>query len=302
MPPKRSIQELPVPSTLSGFTLIELLVTLLITSVMMTATTTYFQSVVAARHNTSLTSEADQGLRSLLQMVTQELRQAGACLTQLGQFITLEGVDDGTMDSLTLRIGRTHPDTGRCIQPAIPAGSSIDAGETSFPVADASGFQPGNLVYITPDSVNGDFYRVVDVSGTTLTIDRPLVDFTGGLNPSYEGAGVYPVDERTYAIDTSDSDHPVLTVSIDGGAPQVLVVGVTVFNVRYVLGPCNPACSGGTVDLPAGGGEWRLVRDVEIKAEVKSYHKDKNGDYQYARTGLAGESGEYVSMKPRNLL
>ena len=52
----------------------------------------------------SLETETQQGLRALLGLVTQELRQAGACLPQNGQFITLDGFDGGSQDRLTLRI------------------------------------------------------------------------------------------------------------------------------------------------------------------------------------------------------
>jgi len=299
---KRFLRKLPVRNSIAGFSLVELLISMLVSGMMMTITAGYFQMVVSKRHNTTLTAEAGQGLRALIQDITQELRQAGACLTQLGEFIALEGSDNGDRDSLTLRVGRTNPDTGRCIQAGIPMGSGVTAGMMVVQVADASIFPVGQQVYIvTPNNVNGDFYVVMGAGGTALTLDKPLVNY--GSSPSYEGGGVYPFDERTYEIDDSDSEHPVLTVSINGSSPVPLIEGVDVFNVKYRLAPCEPVCFAET-DLPADAAEWRLVRDVGIKATIKSYHKNKDGDYEYVTTGNGGSSGdeEYVTVKPRNFL
>lgn len=299
---KRFLRKLPVHNSVAGFSLVELLVSMFVSGMMMTITAGYFQTVVAKRHNTELTAEAGQGLRSLIQDITQELRQAGACLTQLGQFIALKGSNNGTRDSLTLRIGRTNPDTGRCIQAGIPLGSGVSAGSMTVKVPDASIFSIGQQVYIvTPNNVNGDFYVVLGASGTTLTLNKPLVNFGG--SSSYEGGGVYPFDERTYAVDASDPQHPVLTVRINGNSAVPLIEGVDVFNIKYRLAPCEPTCAA-EVDLPADQAEWRLVRDVGIKATIKSYHKNKNGNYEYVTTGNGGGAGdeEYVTVKPRNFL
>ena len=299
---KRFLRKLPVRNSIAGFSLVELLVSILISGMMMAVTAGYFRMVVSKRSDTTLTSEAGQGLRSLIQDITQELRQAGACLTQLGQFIALDGSDNGTRDSLTLRIGRTNPATGRCINAAIPTGSGVNAGATVVTVPDASLFPIGQQVYIvTPNNVNGDFYVVTGASGTSLTLNKPLVDFGG--SPSYEGGGVYPFDQRTYAVDASDAQHPMLTVSINGNAAVPLIDGVDVFNVKYRLAPCEPTCSAET-DLPASQAEWRLVRDLGIKATVKSHSTNKSGNYEYVTTGVGGAAGdeEYVTVKPRNFL
>jgi prepilin-type N-terminal cleavage/methylation domain-containing protein len=294
---KRFLLKLRVRNSTAGFSLVELLVTLLISGIMMTVTAGYFRTIVAARHNTILTAEAGQGLRSLIQEVTQELRQAGACLTQLGPFISLEGVNSGTRDSLTLRIGRTNS-AGRCIQAGIAAGN---AGATVVQVTNASIFSGGQRVYIvTPNNVNGAFYVVTGASGTSLTLSTPLVNFGG--SPSYVGAGIYPIEQRTYAIDASDIEHPMLTVSIDGGSPVPLVEGVDIFDVKYRLGPCEPGCAGGETNLPATQADWRLVRDVKIKATIKSHDKNRNGNYEYVTTGRGAGDEEYVTVKPRNLL
>src|SRR5262245_48341568 len=95
-------------SGVEGYTLVELLVVLLITSFMMTTLAGFFRTAVAARQNAGAQTEAQQGLRAVASVITQELRQAGACLPRSGTFMALAGTENGLTDSLTLRIGRTN--------------------------------------------------------------------------------------------------------------------------------------------------------------------------------------------------
>ena len=292
------LHKLRVHNWCGGFSLVELLVTLVIVSVMMSVMTGTFRSAVVARDNTALNGEAQQGLRTLLATVTQEVRQAGACLTQLGEFIAFEGTNGGDQDSITLRIGRTDPTTQRCI--AVGTTQESNPGTTTLQVADASVFRVGETVYITPDSVNGDFYTVDSASGTTLTLRTSLIDI-GGNGEAYPlGTGVYPIDERIYAT-TIEDGRPVLTLAINGGSDEPFIEGVDTFDVRYGLAPCDPTCAT-EVELPADPAEWRLVREIRIKARVKSRKPDRSGNYTYEHTGAEGERGEYVSIKPRNFL
>ncbi len=287
----------PTSSSTAGFSLIELLVSLFIASVMLTSMAGFFSMSVATRHNMGEQAEAAQGLRALLSTVTQELRQAGACLTQVGgQFIALDGEDNGLQDSLTLRIGRVDRNTRLCVFDTLSETANV--GDTSVKVGDATKYQAGDIVYITPNSSSGEFYTVADAVGKTLTLTSPLVD----LNAAYGvGVGVYALEERTYAVDTSTYERPVLTVAINGGMPQPLVDGVEEFNVRYLLAPCDPDCAA-TVDLPADTAQWLLVSEVEIKATVRSRHPNRDGEVVYARTGEEGTESEYMIVKPRNFL
>ena len=292
-----SLRWRPTSSLSAGFSLIELLVSLFIASVMLTTMAGFFSMSVATRHNMGEQAEAAQGLRALLSTVTQELRQAGACLTQVGgEFIALDGEDNGLQDSLTLRIGKVDRNTRLCVDDVLKAQANV--GDTSVTVGDATKFQAGDIVYITPTSVSGEFYTVADAAGTTLTLTSPLVD----LNTPYDpGVGVYALEERTYAVDTSTYGRAVLTVARNGFPPQPLVDGVEEFNVRYLLAPCDPNCAD-TVDLPADPAQWLLVSEVEIKATVRSRYLNREGEVVYARTGEAGTESEYIIVKPRNFL
>jgi len=273
--------------TAAGFSLIELLVTMFIASVMMTAMTGFFRATVATRYDMGLQTEAQQGLRALMEMVTQELRQAGACLPRSGDFIALDGSDGGTQDSLTLRIGRTDQATFVCSQAGTTAAAPAGSTTLTVAAADAPLFADATLVYVTPNGTNGNFYTAAAVSGTTITLNEGLI----GDHPA--GAGIYAVDERTYAIDPSTYGRPVLTVAIDGGAPQPLVDGAEEFDLQYLGEPCTTAgCT--PLSQPVTNTDWLGVREVTIAATVRSRKADKAGE-------LASESGE-VSVKPRNLL
>ena len=241
------------PSAVAGFSLIELLVTLLITSVMLTLLGAFFYTNIDTRHNMSLQVEVQQGLRGLMEIVTQELRQAGACLPQLGQFIALDGIDDGTHDSLTIRLGRTTSNTLVCAR----AGTKVvaPAGSTVLTVGPGEGdlFEGVTLAYVTPNAAEGNFYPVASHTATTITLGEGL----RGDHPL--GTGVYGVDVRTYTIDAVNYASPVLTVAIDGGSPQPLVDGVEKSDVQYRLAPCPPCHA---VDEPADDTQWRQVREV----------------------------------------
>lgn len=269
----------------AGFTLVELLVSFLLAGFMLTVMTGFLRVSVATRHDMNLKTEAQQGVRALLEMVTQELRQAGACLPPQGPFVALNGANGGVQDVLTIRIGQVNRETLTCVRGA--AAAAVSSGSTSIPVFAGQGslFAEAALVYIT-NGANGEFVPIASATDTLITLES-------GLSRNYPlNSGIYGVDERVYAIDTS-SGRPVLTMSIDGGEPFPLVEGVDVFNVQYLLAPCNPDCAD-TVDLPENNTEWRLVREVLIDATVRSRKKRRDGQYD-------SESGQVI-VKPRNLL
>ena len=127
----------------------------------------FVSTVVATKHNTSLTTEVQQGLRMALEVITQELRQAGACLSGEGTFISLAGANVGTQDSLTVRIGRVNTNN-RCIQIGITA--TANPGSTILQIPANSGLRTGDQVFITPNGVLGNMYTVQAVSGTVATL------------------------------------------------------------------------------------------------------------------------------------
>lgn len=289
-----------------GFSLVELLVTLLISSVMMGVMTSLVQTTVAARQKGGAVTEAQQGLRALVAMVTQELRQAGACLPTANRALALDGTNNGTRDSLILRIGRVDDRTTLCVNPTVvtnrPPLATLPppaVGNTSVNVPDAALFRQGELLYITPNGAVGAYYTVAGRSGTTLTLNRPLENVGAAYGAATQ---VFAIEQRTYAVNVSDPTRPMLTVAIDQGTPQPLISGIDIFDVRYYIGPCTSSTDNtctALVDLPTAA-QWPSVSKVALKARVRSQMKDKSGAYQYAATGQTGQGGEYITIKPRN--
>src|SRR4051795_8487314 len=140
-----------------GFSLIELLVTLFIAGIMLSSTASFFSMNVATRQNMGMVTEAQQGLRALLGIVTQELRQASACLPSTGLFIALNGINNGTQDSLTVRIGQVDRVTLACVQGALSAAAAKGATTVSVTAGQGSLFADTTLMYIT-DGANGEFH------------------------------------------------------------------------------------------------------------------------------------------------
>ena len=274
----------------AGFTLIETLVTLLITGVIMTMITGFFRANAKVQNNMSARTEAQQGVRALLEIVTQELRQAGACLPENGEFIALDATNGGgTPDALTIRIGQTDPETLVCIRAGTTEAASDGSTDLTFVVGDGDLFENVTLVYITPNGANGEFYTVASNTSTTISLNEPL----DGDHPI--GAGVYAVDERVYSV-IGDT----LTLSIDNSTPYPLVDGVLEFEIEYYSAPCDTLCGlpsccvGPTPLVPATDSDWREVRELTIATKVKSQTKNKDGSYPE-------EEGE-VNVKPRNLI
>lgn len=273
-------------NALAGFSLVELLVTMFITGVMLTVMTGFFRATVGVRHDMGLQTEAQQGLRALFELVTQELRQAGACLPQTGQFITLAGVDGGDLDELTLRIGRTDPVTLRCAK----AGTTdpVTDGAT-LPLGPGEGdlFAGAALAYVTPNGATGNFYAVVSHTSDSVTIDE-------SVNLPTAGAGVYAIDERIYRAETLDG-REVLSVRIDGGEAYPLVQGVKKFDVSYWLEPDAPSDPlEEQLTPPDNDPDWRRVRMLTLASKVQA-RKTKRDQ------GETSEEGS-IDVKPRNLL
>jgi len=227
--------------------------------------------------------ETQQGVRAALSSISQEMRQAGACLPRTGDMVAINGSNSGARDELTLRIGKVEADDLVCIRSVLTAKAL--KGASIVKVQDGSGFGVGELVYLRGGSGTGRNFEVVSINSNTISLDEPL-------NAEYPaGSGLYAIEERSYAID-HQADPPILTVAIDGGDPSPLVHGVERFNVTYLTAPCPPCAA---INAPAVGDEdWLLVREVEIEVTVRARRPSRGGEY------VRITSRTHVS--PRNLL
>ncbi len=264
-----------------GYSMIELLVAMSLAGVALTVSARDFSYTVHQRVDMEKIAEAQQGVSAALTFVTQEVRQAGACLPTLGKFVALDGGDNGDHDTLTLRMGVTDQETIVCVRTVTTV--IARSGESTLEVQHPAGFNAGQWIYVTSLG-DGQMFRVASVDGSTLTVE-------GTFGTDYRAAsGVYAIEERSYAIDSTGGEN-ILTVAIDGGDPQPMVKGVDVFNVRYFLDMGSDLI---LVDEPANSSEWRMVREVELTVSSQTVKSMQAGQMHVVE--------QTSNIKPRNFL
>jgi hypothetical protein len=221
-------------------------------------------------------------------MVVRDLRLGGACLPVTGDFISLEGTNDGNEDEVVTRTGIVRPDMS-CVRTALSATTAN--GTKTVPVESTDGFAEGMRVYLRDPSGGGEYGDVAVVdTGNKQIILRTAVgqDFP-------KTSGLYAIDERRFYIDHVDGPHgdlPELMLQIGDAEPMAFAVGIEKFNLRYALRRNCPPCD--VVDLPPDESTWAIVEQVVIAMTARSEFEDPSGDY-YRREVT-------VAVKPRNLL
>lgn len=277
---------LPPSSAERGFTLVELLVASTVMLAALAAAGSFFVASRNTIQDQMIQIETTQGLRTAIDTMVRDLRLGGACLPVTGNFIVLDGVN-ATTDQIVTRTGLVRPNE-TCVRTVLTA--NIAAGTSQLPVQSASGFQVGMRVYINNGSNTAG--EVVTLTGVD-TVGNKLTKTTA-LSQSYlSGSGVYAIDERSYAIDTSNAALPVLTLAINGATPMAFSDGIENLQVQYQLARnCTPTCD--VVDLPANDSESALVNEIYVTLSARSRTVQRNGQYfRISRT---------VAAKPRNLL
>src|SRR5262249_5648873 len=145
--------------------------------------------------------------------LTRDLRLSGACLPANGTFVSLSGTNSTTLDSIVSRSGLLRSDLS-CIRTTLTLPVAVS--DARLPVASANGFAPDTRVYLRHPNGTGELFTLtaVDLPGNALVK-------TGQLSTTYPaGTGVFAVDERQYAIDTTTNPVlPVLTVGLNGATP-----------------------------------------------------------------------------------
>jgi prepilin-type N-terminal cleavage/methylation domain-containing protein len=267
----------------AGFSLIELLVTIGVSGITL-ASVVHFYSIHARQmRQHSYRLESQQAMRSSLDAITRDLRLAGACLPLDGQFISLAGANLAGGDTITIRTGLVRTNMS-CIGASTTADAAL--GATSVQVDSVSGFTADMLIYLRAASGAGEISAITAVGASTIS-------FQNATQQAYlAGSGVYAIDERAYALDQSDPDVPVLTLTVNRAPAQAFAAGVSDLQVRYVLNENCPTCT--TVDLPVGAAQWQLLNSVVLTATVRTVGGVRPED---AATIVATSTA-----KPRNLL
>lgn len=246
---------------------------------------------VATRNNVQdeiLRVETQQGVRSAMDTMVRDLRLGGACLPVSGDFVTLDSVNS-TSDQIATRTGLVRPNQ-TCIRTTTTA--DISATTSTIAVETANGFTSGMRVYIRKaDGTTGEIFTLTGVNVGAKTLTKATT-----LSQSYLlGSGVYAVDERQYAVDSSVPAQPVLTIAANGGSATPFAAGIENLTVKYQLARnCDSASGCDVVDIPANDAEFAIVNQLYITLTARSRTTLTNGQY-YRIT-------KTVSAKPRNLL
>lgn len=267
-----------------GYTLVEIVVALVLGSAVVLLAVSGYVFVTRDWQAQRLRLETQQNLRATVDVLSREIRLAGADLPAFGgvDIRALDGTNSGVRDTITIR-SNVRGAKGTLVNPAA-------GGATSVTLDTAAGFVSGMQAYILgPDGV-GEYVFVVGVNQASgqLTLQA-------GVSRAYaSGSTVYGAESQTFAIDAS-GQVPVLTVATATGSPQPVVEGIEEMNVRYVL---NTMC-GATpcvVDLPTSA-EWSIVRMIQVDLVARSRRTVPAGDPDgYYRLR------QHIEIKPRNLL
>jgi hypothetical protein len=248
--------------------------------------TQFFATQARLQQGHTYRVEAQQALRATLDTITRDVRLAGACLPITGAYVPIAGTDGPGPDTITVRTGIIR-DNLTCVWAGVRS-PGMAAGASVVPVDTVTGFSTGMLAYLRHPAGSGQFLFVTAVGATTVTL-------SGAASIAYpQGSGLYAIDERAYAVDTTIPGQPRLMLTVDRGDPQVFAVGINDLQARYVLNrDCDP-CD--VVDAPAATdtATWRLVNDVLLTATVETVGTVRPEDEAtITQTSRA---------KPRNLL
>jgi len=255
---------------------------MLLSSLAMMIVARDFGYYVHTRDGMELLAETQQAASSSMTFMTQELRQAGACLPELGNFIALGGEENGDKDTLIMRIGVADPVTLQCTRTILATAALKN--ESIMKVASSAQFAPGQWIYVLTATGHGEFFKVASISGQFITIE-------GAFDRNYgKNSGVYAVEERIYQV-ANVGGISTLTVGVDGRPDEPMVRGIVSLDIQYKMAPCPP-CD--PVDIPDDDYEWRVVREVDISLTARSTRPGKDGEYL--------EVDNRASVKPRNFL
>lgn len=267
----------------AGYTLTEVIVALVLGSTVAVAAVGGYIFASGSWQEQRQRLETQQNLRAAIDLLSRELRLAGACLPTAGpaDIRPLTGADNGTTDTITARANV------RCAIGSLTG--DVAAGATVLTLDTVAEFVAGMQIYLLHgDTTTGEYARVdsVDQAANTLTLQTPLA----GAYP--RDSSVYGAEAQTFAVG-SVGTVPALTVATPLGSPQPAIEGIERLDIRYVLhrnctpGPCD------VVDLPTSDSEWSLVRVVQLDIGARSPRPITGGFYRLSQS---------IEVKPRNFL
>ncbi|MCW5892956.1 MAG: hypothetical protein KIT14_20775 [bacterium] len=271
----------------AGFSFIELLVSLGVVGVVMTGMVQFFGMHAHEMREHGFRVEAQQALRGALDAITRDVRLAGACLPTDGAYVALDGTNDPSGDSITVRTGLVRSDL-TCV--TSPLAAPLASGGTQVSVSNADGFIVGKMAFVRRSDGSGELRRVtaVNTGGNTVTLSAGVTQPYG-----FPGSSLYAVDQRTYSL-RADVEPPLLMFQIDQEPPQPFAAGVTRLDFRYVLNQNCPTCTVVDLSSPLPAATWWLVNEVLVTMTVQTVGGVVEAD--------STELTQTARTKPRNLL
>lgn len=254
----------------SGFTVVEMLVAIFLGSIISVAA---FQFYVA-QHNNMITqqnvSDMQQNIRSSMDDITHQIRNAGANLPPGMKPLVSYDVDPDSICIYYADMGSSLS-VGDHTQKAKANPIHITAG------TDVSQFQAGDQVYLWHQATkSGEWFQVTKVAANSgkgwIEIHHQDGDLSTDPLP---GDLLIKIKEFSYFVDASDSTHPNLMRRQNAEAPQVFASNIERLDFNYVLS------SGDTVSTLSANDTVYVVR-IELAA------KTEQADYEAERLGSDG--------------
>lgn len=268
----------------SGYTLLEILVALSLGSLVAALATSGYVLANRAWQGQRERIQTEQSLRTAVDVLSREVRLAGA-----GDLPNpLDGTNSGLADTIMIRTNLRRA-TGT------PMGG-VAAGATSLNLDNVANFVAGMTVQIFDvAAATSEVLLVASVDQAASRLDLDPSTPTALNYPDPSSVRVDGYEAQTFSIDGTGA-VPMLNVAPALGVAQPVVAGIERLNIRYVLsrncvpGPCD------VVDLPASGAEWAIVRMIEIDIGARS------GRPVPGQVAGLYRIGQVVQIKPRNFL
>jgi len=254
-------------------------------AIVLTTMTTFFQQHARRMRVHTTRVEVQQALRASLDAITRDIRLAGACLPQSGQFIALAGTD-GATDSITVRSGVVRNDLS-CLSTAVT--QNVTNGGSVVQVGSVTGFAPQQIVHLRDPNGSGELRTInsVNAGGNSITL-------TASVGQAYPvGSGVYAIDQRTYSVNRAVTP-PVLRIQVNNGAVQNFAAGIRDLQFVYVTNDNCPPCDMLTMNPALTTAQWWNVNEVLVTVTAETVDPSQAANpFQLTQVSRG---------KPRNLL
>lgn len=285
----------------TGFTLLEALVALGLLGVVMTMVVGHVISIHEGYHTDVVRTRINSNLRSAMDMIAMNIRQAGENLQSSFPAVLLEDGGPGNPDILRLRRNRISEVLALC--------QNLNSGESVLPVSRddnsvaqcvnsnvQSSYDAFEKVRIEDGGISRVFIydrsskkgEFLDYTGATLTGDVYYLS-TGATTTNYPAltTAIYLLEEYRFSLDTADD---TLLLHINGEMDSSFSVAFELieFDINLEMDD-GVEMTALAADHPAY--DWKNLRHVEVSLRGESERK-----------GVSYDSAISASYFPRNVL